>query len=195
MKQQLGAVDIFFPVLAALVVSGTMEHPNILTVAWVGMVSSTPPTISISLDRRRYSVELIRSNRQFTVNIPSTSLYREVDYLGMVSGKDVDKLRITDLTAIPSKRIAVPLIQECPFNLECKVTNELELGEYIMFLGEVVETHIDSDKVVLEGNKAKIDIAKVDPMAYCATVREYWSLGENIGKAFSVGSSLLNRKE
>jgi flavin reductase (DIM6/NTAB) family NADH-FMN oxidoreductase RutF len=40
----------FFPVSAALIVSGSIsKEMDIATVAWVGMVSSTPPAIGISM--------------------------------------------------------------------------------------------------------------------------------------------------
>jgi len=43
-KTQLGPSGILFPVPASLVVSGSLEEPNSITVAWIGMMSSSPPT-------------------------------------------------------------------------------------------------------------------------------------------------------
>lgn len=40
-------------------------------------------------------------------------------------------------------------------------------------------------------NKTSIDMAKVNPLVYCATVREYWSLGEKLGNAFESGKEIL----
>ncbi|MCP4117503.1 MAG: hypothetical protein GY737_19335 [Desulfobacteraceae bacterium] len=62
MKKQLGPSDAIFPVPAALIVSGTNEDANIITLAWVGIASSTPPTIGISVRNQRYSLELIRTS-------------------------------------------------------------------------------------------------------------------------------------
>lgn len=191
MKQQLGVNDIFFPVPAALIVGGTIENPDVATIAWVGMVSSTPPTVGVSMDKRRYSLELIRKNQQFTVNIPSAGYFRETDLCGLVSGKNSDKFKLAGLTPLKSHIIQPPIIKECPFNLECQVTQELEMGDYLLLLGEIVETHIDQDKVILNNNQPQIDIAKVNPLVYCATVREYWSLGSKLGDAFKSGVELL----
>ena len=84
MKKQLGPSDAIFPVPAALIVSGAKEKANIITLAWVGIASSTPPTIGISIRKSRHTLELIRSSREFTVNIPTASFYKEVDYCAEV---------------------------------------------------------------------------------------------------------------
>ncbi|TCL59756.1 flavin reductase (DIM6/NTAB) family NADH-FMN oxidoreductase RutF [Hydrogenispora ethanolica] len=193
MKTELGPTDIFFPVPAALIVSGTIEHPNIATIAWAGMVSSTPPTVGVSFDQRRYSLDLIRKTKEFTLNIPRAEHYRETDYCGLVSGRKTKKFETTGFTAIPGRQIQTPIIKECPFNLECRVTGEVELGDYRLVLGKVVNTRIDSDKVRIVDNRPMIDIVQVNPLVYCATIREYWNLGGKLGDAFKAGKELLSQ--
>lgn len=191
MKIQLGPTNIFFPVPAALVASGTLEKPNIITVAWIGMMSASPPTIAISLKKSRYSLELIRETKQFTVNIPSAEQFKEADYCGLVSGKNTDKFERANFTPIASKKTDAPIIEQCPFNLECRVIKEeVELGQWVVIFGEIVETHVDEDKVALSGKK--VDIGKVNPLVYCATIREYWQLDKKIGKGFSAGKKIVD---
>jgi flavin reductase (DIM6/NTAB) family NADH-FMN oxidoreductase RutF len=185
-KVKLGSQDILFPVPAALIVTGTYENPNIMTVAWIGMMSSNPNIIGISIDKNRYSYELLNKNKQFTVNIPSSSNYIEVDYCGVKSGRGINKFQDTKFTPIKSQFIEPPIIQECPFNIECKIINEISFGRFHAFFGEVLETYIDSDKT--NGiNKKEIDISKVDPLIYIATIREYWKIGNKLGNSFEVG--------
>ena len=64
MKRQFGPSDAFFPVPAALIVSGVGPAANIVTVAWVGIASSTPPTVGISLRKTRHPLALIRQYRK-----------------------------------------------------------------------------------------------------------------------------------
>ncbi len=72
--------------------------------------------------------------------------------------------------------------------MECIVVHTLDLGEWTAIFGEIAETHVDEDKVdQITGN---IDISKVDPLIYCATIREYWRLGKRIGKGFNAGRHL-----
>ncbi|MDP4090781.1 MAG: flavin reductase family protein [Bacillota bacterium] len=194
MKLQLGQTDIFFPVPAALIVGSFENKVDVATIAWVGMVSSTPPTIGISFDKSRYSLSLIRQSGYFTVNIPSADYYKETDYCGIVSGRNTDKASVAGFSYYHGTRTKTPIIKECPFNLECKVTKEIELGSYIMLLGEIVETYIDEDKTIVQNGRAKIDIEKVNPLVYCATVREYWKLDKKVGTAFNAGKDIVQNE-
>lgn len=76
--------------------------------------------------------------------------------------------------------------------MECRVTQEIILNDWVLILGEIVETHIDEDKIDLS-NRARIDISKVNPLVYCAEVREYWNLGKKLGNGFCAGKEILQR--
>jgi hypothetical protein len=47
--------------------------------------------------------------------------------------------------------------------------------------------------IVLDKSNGRIDIGKVDPLVYCATIREYWRLGQKTGKGFDAGKQILQR--
>ena len=190
MKVRLGPTDTFFPIPAALVVSSNGDKTNVLTVAWIGIMGSTPPILGISLYKNRYSLTLIKESGEFSVNIPSASHFKEVDYCGLVSGKKSNKLDVIGLTPVKSAVISSPIIEECPYNLECKVHSTTYFGDWVAIFGEIVETHVDNDKV--DTPSMKIDISKVNPLVYCSTIREYWSLGEKLGDGFSAGSVYKN---
>lgn len=81
-----------------------------------------------------------------------------------------------------SIRVSTPIIKECPFNIECTVVQKIELGDYVLILGEIVDTHIN--KINTFNNKISIDLEKVNPLVYYAKAREYWSLGKKLGNAF-----------
>jgi flavin reductase (DIM6/NTAB) family NADH-FMN oxidoreductase RutF len=191
MKRNLGPRDIIFPVPAALVATGTVERPNVLTVAWIGMMGSDPPVLAISLKKGRHSLAAIRKEREFTVNIPSSRLFRETDYCGLVSGRRRQKFQDCGLTPLAALVVKAPLVKECPFNLECKVIHEVGFGDWTVLFGEIVETHVDMDKV--DSFTGKIDMARMDPLVYCATVREYWSLGARLGFGFRAGKQLVKK--
>ena len=191
MKRKLGPSDILFPVPAALVASGSWEKPNLLTVAWIGMMGSDPPMLAVSLKKGRHSLGTIRESKEFTVNIPSAKHFREADYCGLVSGRKHDKFRDCGFTPAPGAVVKAPLVEQCPFNLECRVVQEVEFGAWTVLFAEIVETHVDVD--ALDPVTGKIDVAKVDPLVYCATIREYWSLGERLGLGFKAGKGLVKK--
>jgi flavin reductase (DIM6/NTAB) family NADH-FMN oxidoreductase RutF len=192
MKKQLGPSDAFFPVPAALIVSGVNENANIITLAWVGIASSTPPTIGISIRKPRYSLELIRETNEFSVNFPSAAIFKEVDYCGITTGGKRNKFKDTGLTPIESKKIKPPIIKECPYNAECKVSQEIIIGEYAHILGEVLESHVDEDKAD-DSKRAGFDMAKINPLVYFAEAREYWTVGEMLGYGFDVGKEIKEK--
>jgi flavin reductase (DIM6/NTAB) family NADH-FMN oxidoreductase RutF len=194
MKMRLGPTDVIFPVPAALVVSGSGDTANVMTVAWIGIVSSTPPTIGISLNKKRYSLELIHQSQEFTVNFPSAKHFREVDYCGMTSGRKHNKIKDIGFTLLPGSVLATPIIQECPYNIECKVAGEIVLGDYTLILGTILETHVDEEHFD-PSNRARINTTSLDPLVYCAVIREYWSLGAKLGKGFDAGRTILDAVE
>jgi len=192
MKKQLGPSDAIFPVPAALIVSGIKKEANIITLAWIGIASSTPSTIGISIRKPRYSLELIRKTGEFSVNFPSASIYKKVDYCGITTGRKINKFKETEFTPIASKKIKPPIIKECPYNIECRVSQEIIIGEYAHILGEILESHVDEDKAD-SSKRAGFDMSKINPLVYFAEAREYWSVGKKLGYSFNVGKEIKRR--
>jgi flavin reductase (DIM6/NTAB) family NADH-FMN oxidoreductase RutF len=153
--------------------------PNIITIAWAGIVCSEPPMVSIAIRPHRYSHPLIAASGKFVVNIPGEDLLRQSDGCGMVSGRDVDKFEKFGLTPEPGSKTSVPLIKECPVSLECKVTERLSLGTHDLFIGEVLAVHIEES--VLD-EKGSIDFARARPITFMGTGAQYWNLKEQIGR-------------
>ena len=192
MKKQLGPSDSIFPVPAALIVSGANEDANIITIARIGIPSPTPPTIGISVKKSRYSLGLIRKTKEFSVNIPPASLFKVVDYCGITTGRKRNKFEDTGLTPIESSKIKPPIIRECPYNIECKVIHDVMFGDWALIMGEIVETHIDRDKA--DSSKYMgIDISKINPLVYCARVREYWTMGNMLGFGLQAGKEIKTK--
>ena len=179
-----------FPCPTALIVTGTLERANIVTIAWVSLLTSQPPMLGISVGQKGYSGNEIRKNGHFTVNIASTGIMTEADFCGITSGKDTDKFGKTGLTMMPSKIVKSPIIKECPLNLECELVKADIVGATNHFIGRIVETHIDTDKLQDPENYTSFDIQAIDPLVYIGGAREYRRLGEKIGDAYSVGKKL-----
>lgn len=158
---------------------------NLVTVAWAGTICSTPPMVSISLRPERYSRGLLESTREFTVNVPSATQAKQVDYCGMVSGRDKDKFRECGFTASAGKFVKAPVVAECPLALECRVTQSIPLGTHILYLGEVLAVQADERFLNPDG---KFDVARADILAYAHG--NYFRLGEILGGfGFSVRKS------
>jgi flavin reductase (DIM6/NTAB) family NADH-FMN oxidoreductase RutF len=187
MKQSLGAKPLLYP--TPVVVVGTYDShdkPNIATLAWVGICNSKPPCIAFSIGKGKHTHSNIVERKAFTVNIPSKKHIKETDYIGIVSGKKVDKFTATKLTPVKSDLVDAPYVSEFPLVLECKLLQTIEIGDHAQFIGEILD--VKADDSVLE--KDLPDIKKVDPILLVPETWLYYGVGSYLGKAFSIGKEI-----
>lgn len=178
--------NLLNPLPVVLVTSlDSKGNANVMTAAWAGTVCSDPVMISVSIRKERYSHSLIKESGEFVVCLTTRKLAKVTDYVGVKSGRDIDKFQLEKdlkLTKIPSQVVKAPSIQESPVCLECKVKQILELGSHDMFIGEVVGTNID-DQYLDENNR--LNLKKADLITY--SHGQYYTLDKVIGKfGFSV---------
>ncbi len=170
--------NMLYPVPAVMVSCGRpKEMPNIITVAWAGTVCSDPVMVSVSVRKERYSYDIIKDTGEFVINLVTKDLAYAADYCGVRSGRDVDKFRDMKLTPLRSTCIQAPGIEESPVNLECQVSQVVELGSHDMFLSKVVAVTVDKDHM---DEKGKFHLNETGLVAY--SHGEYFLLGEKLGK-------------
>ena len=185
MKKSIGAKTLAQP--APVWVIGSYDSkgkPNIMTIAWGGICCSQPPCVTISLRKATYTYGCIKERKAYTVNIPSAALVKEADYVGTVSGKNVDKFASSKLTPVRSELVDAPYVQEFPVVIECKVIHALEIGLHTQFVGEIMD--IKAEESVLDAQGIP-DILKVKPLIFDPGQGAYYGISERIGKAFSIG--------
>lgn len=186
-KQSVGAKPILLP--NPVLIIGTYDDngvPNIMNVAWGGVCCSEPPCVGVSLRKATYSYQNIINRGAFTVNIPSEKFVTEADYAGIVSGREINKFEQLNLTPVKSTLVDAPYIQQFPMILECKLLHTIDIGLHTQFIGEILDIKADSSVL---NDKGLPDIEKVKPFIFGSFgSRNYYSIGENIGKAFSVGN-------
>ena len=120
--RDLSPTTLLSPVPVVLLSCGTQERPNAITIAWAGTVCSHPPMVSVSIRPSRYSYELIRNSGEFVVNLPDVRFAKAVDYCGVRSGRDEDKLAACGLAAVPMPGLeSAPALDGFPAHLGCRV--------------------------------------------------------------------------
>lgn len=164
------------PVPAVLVSCGTVEKPASLTIAWTGIVSSEPPRTYISVRPERNSYEVIKQSGEFCINMMPSSTVRTLDYCGIKSGKNEDKLAKRKLTALPCTKISAPMIAQSRISLECRVTDILPQGSHDMFLAEILAVDIDEELI---DEKGRLMIEQAGLLTYAHGT--YFALGKKIG--------------
>ncbi|MCH5205124.1 MAG: flavin reductase family protein [Oscillospiraceae bacterium] len=167
---------ILAPVPVVLVSCGTVEKPAAITVAWTGIISSDPPRLYISVRPERNSYGIIKDSGEFCVNMLPSELVRKLDYCGIKSGRNEDKLSKQKLTAIPCTQISAPMIAQSRIALECKVIEVIPHGSHDMFIADIAAVNVE-DSLVDESGKLKIEQAGLVAYAHGT----YFALGKKVG--------------
>jgi flavin reductase (DIM6/NTAB) family NADH-FMN oxidoreductase RutF len=130
----------------------------VLPVAYAMPVSMTPPFVAISLNPQRYSYDVIHKTEEFAINIPTRRLLHHVQFLGSVTGADVDKMELTKLPSRRARRLDTILLEGCVGWIECALEDEIELGDHMLLIGRVVAATVEEDAfadhwLLLEGDE------------------------------------------
>ena len=176
-KQVWKPATLLSPLPAALVTCGTVEEPNVLTIAWTGIINSSPAMTYISVRPERWSHHIISESGEFVINVTTDSLVRAADFCGVRSGKDTDKFTEMKLTALPASKVSAPILAQSPISLECKVTEVKHLGSHDMFIAEIVAIQVDDKYIDADG---RLDLRKAGVMFY--SHGEYFAQGKKIGQ-------------
>lgn len=187
MKKPIGAKTLLFPTPVLMV--GTYDQagkPNLMNAAWGGICCSQPPCVAVSLRSATYSHAAIVERKAFTVGIACEARMVEADYVGITSGRDVDKFAVTGLTPVRSELVDAPYAAEFPVVLECRLLHIVEIGLHTQFIGEIVDVKADTDVL---GDDGLPDIMKIKPLIYDTAHKGYHGIGPLLGKAFSVGKT------
>ncbi|UCF13683.1 MAG: flavin reductase family protein [Thermoplasmatales archaeon] len=179
-----GSIEKFyqysFPMQTVLVTCND-EHgkTNIITIAWHTTISKKPPLYGISLAPGRYSHDFIKKSKEFVVNFVYYNMVEKAHFCGTHSGRSTDKIDKTRLTLSPAKKVKVPLIKECYAHLECRMIQNLTVGDHTLFIGEVVAVQADE-------NTFKNDLLitnKIQPLYYIGG-NKYTTTDRSIRKEF-----------
>ena len=175
-KRQWKGGALLAPVPVALVTCADGEKQNVFTVAWTGIVCTSPPKTYISVRPTRYSYALIRQSGEFAVNLTTRQLVRAADYCGVHTGAKVNKLEKCGLAVEPASVIGCPVLADSPVTLECRVTEILPLGSHDMFLADIVA--VDVDEALLD-SAGKLHLERAGLAAYAHG--DYYELGRKLG--------------
>jgi flavin reductase (DIM6/NTAB) family NADH-FMN oxidoreductase RutF len=136
---------------------------------WTHHVSYSPSLIAVNVRQDDATAENIKESKEFDVNLAAEDQNIICSITRQYTGKRVDKIALLKKMGIvfyESKKIKVPMITGAAMNAECKlIKQEEQLGDHIMFVGEVVEISADE---------------RIKPLIY--QNGKYWKLGDAIAK-------------
>ena len=189
-RVQWGGSALLAPVPPVLVTCCKEGRVNVLTVGWTGICATHPPMTYISVRPTRFSYGIIKETGVFAINLPTTALVRAVDFCGVRSGRDTDKIAVCGLHLTEPEGFPVPVIAESPVSLLCRVKQVMPLGSHDMFLAEIAGTSVDGRYV---DSKGKLNLQQSGLLAYAHG--EYFALGRKCGEfGYSVRKASVKKK-
>lgn len=175
-----------YPRPALLVGTKVDDKPNFMAVGGGGVVNAKPPMIGIPIQHRHHTLKGIRQNMTFSVNTPSLDQVKELDYCGIVSGRDADKVAVCGFSVFYGTLKTAPMIEQCPLNHECQVKHLLNLGTHSFVIGQIEGSYISEDSIL----NGRPDTERIRPMVFDMEASVYLSFGKEVAKAYSVGREL-----
>jgi flavin reductase (DIM6/NTAB) family NADH-FMN oxidoreductase RutF/rubredoxin len=107
----------------------------------VFQITSTPPTIAISINKQNLTHEFIVSSGFFSVSIlEQETPLAFIGQFGFKSGRAEDKFKNVKYKLLES---GCPVVADNSLGyLECKVVKQFDCGTHTVFLGEVINSEI-----------------------------------------------------
>ena len=148
---------------------------NVAPFSYFNGVCSKPPTIMFAPARRGWDGEEkdtlinIRDTEEFVVNIVSEPFAEKMVMCSTDFDSDVDEFIESDLTPVPSQKIAPSRVGEAKVSFECKLNQIVEIGDGtagsgFVVIGSIVLFHIDDD--VYDNGRILLD--KLQPLGRLA---------------------------
>lgn len=166
--------------IPSLVVSrGANGQINFLTAMWFSPTGFEPSRMVLAILKRTLTYKLILERGEFVMSAPTDKMMDIVVLAGYVSGRDVDKWKVSGLTPVKPSKVSVPLIGEAIGNVEYRLIQQIPFSEEMdLFVGEVLATHMR--KGAMEGELFREDS---NPLLYMGT--KYAPDGKPLGKFYT----------
>lgn len=111
----------------------------------VFQITAEPPTVAVSINKQNLTHEYIDTSKIFTVSVLSIEApMKLIGNFGFKSGRDIDKFKEVKFKLSKSH---IPLILDYTIAcFEAKVINKIDAGTHTIFIGEITDAEILSDK-------------------------------------------------
>jgi flavin reductase (DIM6/NTAB) family NADH-FMN oxidoreductase RutF len=120
---------------------------NPITVGWTMLTSHIPPMMAFSVGNKRYSLEILKEARDFVIAFPSEEQKEAALLFGTKSGRDTDKLNISELSTVPASIVDCVLLSDAVANFECSKERIIPTGDHMIVVGKILASHVNTEPV------------------------------------------------
>lgn len=131
---------------------------NLAPFSFFNVFGSNPPLVIICQGNRpgtddpKDTPTNIIETGTFVINLLGPELAEAMNASAADLPKGESEIETLGLNTSPAKQIQVPMISDCPANLECKLIEIRQYGGNRLVIGEVLEVHLDSSIYDAEHN-------------------------------------------
>ncbi len=129
---------LLYPMRVCLISVSCDGKDNFMPAVWVYPISAEPVLYGVAISKQRYTFELLKKSKYFVINVPGFDLKDKLEKFGRTSGKDGDKFKLWDMTKEKCENIPSISIKETAISMEMKSVKEIELGDHVLFVGELI---------------------------------------------------------
>ncbi len=147
-------------------------NPNLSPFSFFNVFSANPPILIFSPARRvrgnttKHTLENVKMTKEVVINMVNYDIVHQMSLSSTEYPKGVNEFEKAGFTMLSSEKVKPFRVAESPIQLECKVTNIVELGKEggagNLIICEVVKLHIKEEFLSDDGT---IDQKKLDLVA------------------------------
>ena len=162
--------------------------PDVMAVMPWDRFTDQPHTVGISLRPHRLTHENILSTNKFSLSIPSAKHAVALNYCGIVSGREVNKIERIRLKTHVIEGFNMAIVDDCLSYYDCEVIDNKVYGCHTLFVALVRKQQkmYDSAIGLNEGNT---------PIVYYDVGKSWWCLGRKVWDYTIDTDTLLNALE
>ena len=143
---------------------------NLAPYSFFNAFSGAPPLVGFCSEGEKDSMTFARDSGEFVWNMATYDLRWQMSESSAPLGRGESEFEHTGLTMAPSKLVRAPRVKESPAQLECKVTEIIQLRDMegaitsrFLVMGQVIGIHIDDDCI----ENGIVQITRMKPIARC----------------------------
>ena len=143
---------------------------NLAPYSFFNAFSGAPPLVGFCSEGEKDSMSFARDSGEFVWNMATYDLRWQMSESSAPLERGQSEFSHTGLTMAPSQLVRAPRVKESPAQLECKVTQIIQLNDMngdltsrFLVMGQVIGIHIDDDCI----ENGIVQITRMKPIARC----------------------------
>ena len=116
------------------------EGDHAMTANWLTQVSFEPEIVAIAIEKDSFTRQLVEEGGVFAVSILKSG---QKEVAGRFAKADKSAMRREELV---TKMTGAPVFHEAMAYLDCRVVDRKEIGDHVVFFGQVVDAGLLDEK-------------------------------------------------